>query len=82
MLANLLRNGANCVNRLGVVGAAHGPRWSSTATASGQFFHLSYNYVEGILEKRAPHRAGHLAHAQAHIDRGEVLMGGAFADAR
>ena len=73
LLRNFVQRTAHCV----------GPRrWTSTAAASGQFFHLSYDYVEGILEKRAPHRAGHLAHAQAHIDRGEVLMGGAFADAR
>ena len=54
---------------------------SATAARSDKFFHLSYTYVEGILEKRAPHREGHLAHAQAHIDKGQVLMGGAFADA-
>ena len=55
-------------------------RTAATA-ASDKFFHLSYTYVEGILEKRAPHREGHLAHAQEHVAKGQLLMGGAFADA-
>lgn len=54
---------------------------SASSVHFDQFYHLSYKYVEDILEKRVPHRAGHLAHAQAHIEKGQLLMGGAFADA-
>ncbi|CAE7687650.1 unnamed protein product [Symbiodinium sp. CCMP2592] len=39
---------------------------------------LQYEYVDGILEKRAPHRAGHLAHWQRLADADQVLLGGAF----
>ncbi|CAE7401215.1 unnamed protein product [Symbiodinium natans] len=39
---------------------------------------LQYDYVEGILEKRAPHRAGHLAHWKRLADASQVLLGGAF----
>ena len=41
---------------------------------------LFYDYVEGILEKRAPHREGHLAHARAKKDEGAILMAGATGD--
>lgn len=41
---------------------------------------LFYDYVEGIVEKRAPFRADHLAHAGAARDRGELLLAGAWAD--
>ena len=41
---------------------------------------LFYEYVEGIVEKRAPFRAGHLALAEAARDRGELLLAGAWAD--
>lgn len=40
---------------------------------------LFYDYVEGIVEKRAPFRADHLAHAGAARDRGELLLAGAWA---
>lgn len=39
---------------------------------------LFYEYVEGIVEKRAPFRAEHLAFAEAARDRGELLMAGAW----
>ena len=41
---------------------------------------LFYDYVEGILEKRAPHREEHLRLAQEAVDRGELVLGGAYAD--
>ncbi len=37
------------------------------------FYHFAY---EDHLERRTPHRAGHLAHAQAAAERGELLLGG------
>lgn len=42
---------------------------------------LQYEYVEGILEKRVPHRPAHLALAKKHHATGELLQAGAFGDA-
>lgn len=64
-----------------------GGRKGSTRTISSgtedysKYFILSYDYVNGILEKRKPHRNDHLAHVKARYSRGEVVMGGALADA-
>ena len=41
---------------------------------------LFYDYVEDIVERRAPHRAEHLAHAGAAKDDGRILMAGAVGD--
>ena len=41
---------------------------------------LFYDYVEDVVEKRAPFRPDHLALANAYRERGELLMAGAFAD--
>jgi uncharacterized protein len=41
---------------------------------------LFYDYVEGIVEKRAPYREGHLAHLRRWHDDGRVLMAGATGD--
>lgn len=41
---------------------------------------LLYSYVDDALEKRAPHRAEHLAAAQASSRRGELLLGGALSE--
>ena len=41
---------------------------------------LSYTYTDGMLEKRAPHRQGHLDHAKKAVDDGHMLLGGAFGD--
>ena len=43
-------------------------------------FVLLYDYVENVVEKRAPFRADHLALAREYVDRGEIEMAGAFAD--
>ena len=64
---------------LGVAHKARSCALSSTA-AGDKFFLLTYDYVDDILEKRVPHRAGHLAHAKAAIEEGKVVLGGAFAD--
>jgi uncharacterized protein YciI len=41
---------------------------------------LFYDVVPDYLERRAPLRAAHLAHAQAAHARGELILGGALAD--
>ena len=44
------------------------------------YFLLQYDYVENIVERRAPYRPAHLALATEHQSRGQLLLGGAFAD--
>ncbi len=44
------------------------------------YYILFYDYIDNILERRAPHRSAHLALAQASHQRGELLLGGALAD--
>ena len=44
------------------------------------YYLLFYEYVENVLEKRAPYREAHLKLARQSVDRGELLLGGAFAD--
>jgi len=41
---------------------------------------LFYDYVENVVERRAPFREEHLRLAREAKARGEILMGGAFAD--
>ena len=41
---------------------------------------LLYDYVENAVERRAPFREEHLRLAREARERGEMLMGGAFAD--
>ena len=41
---------------------------------------LFYDYVPDIIERRGPHRAAHIAHARAAVDRGELVLGGALAN--
>jgi uncharacterized protein len=41
---------------------------------------LQYDYVRDILEKRGPHRDGHLAAAQKLADDGKCVLGGAAGD--
>lgn len=43
-------------------------------------FVLFYDYPADFRERRAPHRAMHIAHASASVARDELLLGGAFAD--
>lgn len=43
-------------------------------------FLLFYGYAADVLERRPQFRAAHLAHAWAAVERGELLVGGAFAD--
>ena len=41
---------------------------------------LTYDYVEDIVERRAPFRAAHLALARDAHERGALLMAGALSD--
>ena len=43
-------------------------------------FLLFYDYVENIVERRAPYREAHLGLVREYVARGEVLLAGAFAD--
>ena len=39
---------------------------------------LFYDYVEDVVEKRAPYRSDHLAHARRWKDDGRIVMAGAL----
>lgn len=41
---------------------------------------LLYDAVDDYAERRLPYRQAHLAHARAAVARGELLLGGAFAN--
>jgi uncharacterized protein YciI len=43
-------------------------------------FLLIYDVVDNYLEARAPFRGQHLKLAQESFDRGELILGGAFAE--
>jgi uncharacterized protein len=43
-------------------------------------FLLFYAYVPDVLEKRPKFRGAHIGHARASIARGELQLGGAYAD--
>jgi len=50
---------------------------SATGRSVAQHHLLFYEYVEDILERRAPHREAHLAHVRS---AGQLLMAGALGD--
>ena len=41
---------------------------------------LFYDYVPDYLERRSTVRAEHMAHVQPYLERGELVLGGAFAN--
>ncbi len=43
-------------------------------------FMLVYEYAPDIAERRGPFRAGHLGLAKEYVDRGELVLGGAFVE--
>lgn len=51
---------------------------SSAGTPSSPAWLLTYGYVEGILEKRAPHRAAHLQLLTDLQSKGLLKAAGAF----
>ncbi|MDX1431607.1 MAG: YciI-like protein [Gammaproteobacteria bacterium] len=44
------------------------------------YFILFYDYVEDVIERRAPYREAHLALVGEYVGRGELVLGGAFAN--
>lgn len=44
------------------------------------YYILHYDYVENVVERRAPYREAHLALARAALARGEIVLAGALAD--
>jgi uncharacterized protein YciI len=49
-------------------------------TETGLHHLLLYDYVEDVVEKRAPHRERHLAYARRFKDDGRLVMAGAIGD--
>jgi uncharacterized protein YciI len=45
-----------------------------------RLFVLHYDYVDDIVERRAPHRAEHLAYAERWKDEGRIVLAGAVGD--
>ena len=41
---------------------------------------LFYDYVPDYLERRSVYRDAHLSHVAPYLRRGELVLGGAFAD--
>ena len=44
------------------------------------YFLLFYDYVDNVVDRRAPFRAAHLDLVRAFADRGELVLAGAFDD--
>jgi uncharacterized protein YciI len=44
------------------------------------YFLVQYDFVENVVERRAPHREAHLKLVREAFARGEIVMGGAFSD--
>ncbi len=44
------------------------------------YYLLFYDYVANAIERRAPYREAHLALAREWVQRGNLVLGGAFAD--
>lgn len=53
---------------------------SSVAPSVDKLYALFYTYVDGVVQKRAPHRAAHLAYAQRFVEDGRLVAGGAWED--
>eukprot|EP00567_Pseudictyota_dubia_P009730 CAMPEP_0197455348 /NCGR_PEP_ID=MMETSP1175-20131217/40541_1 /TAXON_ID=1003142 /ORGANISM="Triceratium dubium, Strain CCMP147" /LENGTH=135 /DNA_ID=CAMNT_0042989177 /DNA_START=24 /DNA_END=431 /DNA_ORIENTATION=- len=50
--------------------------FASTSNLAAMNYLLKYDYIPDVLEKRAPHREGHLELAKKLIDEGKCLSGG------
>ena len=50
---------------------------SASAAAAPSYRILQYDYVPDILEKRGPHREGHLKAANDLAGQGKCVLGGA-----
>ena len=52
----------------------------ASSPASNAYLLLTLHYVDGMMEKRGPHREAHLAGAQRGYDDGTIVMAGALLD--
>ncbi len=50
-----------------IISNQHFATSSASAAAGSKTFILEYNYVENMAERRAPHRAAHLAYANQYV---------------
>jgi len=41
---------------------------------------LLYKYIPDYMDRREEYRGAHFAHAKPYLDRGELFLGGAFAN--
>ncbi len=48
------------------------------ATVTPKLYILQYDYVDNVLEKRAPYREAHLAVFGKQVQSGNVILGGAI----
>jgi uncharacterized protein len=53
---------------------------AAAAAAANSYLLLTLHYVDGMMEKRGPHREAHLAGAQRGYDDGTIVMAGALLD--
>ena len=53
---------------------------ANASDASNSYLLLRLAYVDGMAEKRGPHREAHLAGARAAHEAGELVMAGALID--
>jgi len=60
--------------------ARRGVAAMANADGSNAYALLTLEYVDGMLEKRAPYREAHLAGARRAFDEGKVVMAGALLD--
>jgi uncharacterized protein YciI len=44
------------------------------------YFLLFYEAGDDYVERRQPYRSEHLAHGKAAVERGELVLGGAYGD--
>lgn len=44
------------------------------------YFLLFYDYVDNVLERRAPFRESHLTLVKEYVEKNEMVLAGAFAD--
>jgi len=44
------------------------------------YYLLFYDYVDNVLDRRAPFRESHLALVKEYVDRSEIVLAGAFSD--
>jgi uncharacterized protein len=72
---------AVCRNFKSLKSVAHSNRFTRGFSATAEdikVYVLQYTYVEGMLEKRVPHRTSHLSFTESYIADKYLVAGGAF----